>query len=282
MAIVIPHSFTNGYIAEASEVNANFGEVATFINNLENGSGLSSGAITTAKLADSAVTSGKLAPDSVITAKILDGNITTAKILDSNVTTAKIADSNVTAGKLATDSVTTAKIANSAVTLAKLATDAVPGVALISSTTIGSAVSSVTVSSAFSSTYDNYKIIISGGTTSTNLSLLLTFGSTTTGYYNVAYYVLSPAGNEIVNNNGSAISYAASGGTNGLNGCIEVISPNLAKNTQVMASHWFYDQGGGGFTSGYVADTTQYTAFTLTTSTGTMTGGTVKVYGYKN
>jgi hypothetical protein len=29
-------------------------------------------------------------------------------------------------------------------------------------------------------------------------------------------------------------------------------------------------------------DTTAYTAFTLTTSSGTITGGTIKVYGYQN
>jgi hypothetical protein len=38
------------------------------------------------------------------------------------------------------------------------------GLTLISTTTIGTTVSSITVSGAFSATYDNYKIVVSGGT----------------------------------------------------------------------------------------------------------------------
>jgi hypothetical protein len=43
------------------------------------------------------------------------------------------------------------------------------GMTLISTTTIGTAVSSVNVTSAFSTTYDNYKIMISGGVASTTV-----------------------------------------------------------------------------------------------------------------
>ena len=31
-----------------------------------------------------------------------------------------------------------------------------------------------------------------------------------------------------------------------------------------------------------LADTTQYTAFTIAPNTGTLTGGTIRVYGYSN
>lgn len=159
-----------------------------------------------------------------------------------------------------------------------------PGLTLVSSTTIGSAVSSVTVSSAFSSTYDNYKIVVSGGTASTNIALAITFGSTSTGYYGSMYYNLygTGAGNDVVTNNGGSIPSVASAESNGLNGVIEVMSPNLAKYTYVMSSAHYANQGGAGFVNGYLANTTQYTAFTLTCNTGNITGGTVKVYGYKN
>jgi len=33
---------------------------------------------------------------------------------------------------------------------------------------------------------------------------------------------------------------------------------------------------------GYVNNTTQYTAFTISPSSGTLTGGTIRVYGYRN
>lgn len=57
------------------------------------------------------------------------------------------------------------------------------GLALITAQTIGSAVSSVTVASAFSATYDAYKIVVTGGAGSTNQALTLTLGSASTGYY---------------------------------------------------------------------------------------------------
>jgi hypothetical protein len=40
--------------------------------------------------------------------------------------------------------------------------------------------------------------------------------------------------------------------------------------------------GVGNSFAGYLADNTSYSAFTLTASTGNMTGGTIRVYGYKN
>ena len=53
---------------------------------------------------------------------------------------------------------------------------------LISSTTIGTTVSSVTVSSAFSSTYDAYKIVLTGGVGSASDSAIaLKLGSTKIG-----------------------------------------------------------------------------------------------------
>jgi hypothetical protein len=39
---------------------------------------------------------------------------------------------------------------------------------------------------------------------------------------------------------------------------------------------------GIGTVSGMLNNTTSYTAFTITPSSGTMTGGTVRVYGYAN
>ena len=75
MAITIPHSFTNGTIAEASEVNANFDAVENYVNGLSTGTNIDSSAITAAKLASSAVT----------TTKIADGSVTYAKLDSTDV-----------------------------------------------------------------------------------------------------------------------------------------------------------------------------------------------------
>jgi hypothetical protein len=64
------------------------------------------------------------------------------------------------------------------------------GMTLISTTTIGTTVSSVNVTSAFSTTYDNYKIIVSGGVSSSTPTFSLKLGSTATGYYSAGRYVV--------------------------------------------------------------------------------------------
>jgi hypothetical protein len=61
MAISIPHTFVAGTIASATTVNANFNEVATYVNGLSDGTNIDSSAITTAKIADGAITQAKLA-----------------------------------------------------------------------------------------------------------------------------------------------------------------------------------------------------------------------------
>jgi len=70
MAITIPHSFTNGTIAEATEVNANTNAIANYVNGLSDGTNIDSSAITAAKLAINAVTTTKIADGSVTEAKL--------------------------------------------------------------------------------------------------------------------------------------------------------------------------------------------------------------------
>jgi hypothetical protein len=161
------------------------------------------------------------------------------------------------------------------------------GMTLVSATTIGSAVGSVTVSSAFSATYDAYKIIVTGGALSTNERLTLTLGSTSTGYY--ASYFRTTSFSDAsydgqILNNGSGWVESGYGTSSGLGMNIELQSPFLAKTTILGG---VYQRGnttvvGNGTISGMLNDTTSYTAFTITPVAGTMTGGTVRVYGYLN
>ena len=159
------------------------------------------------------------------------------------------------------------------------------GLNLISTTTIGSAVSSVTVSDAFSATYDNYRVIVSGGGASTNNTLNLTLGATSTGYSRVllslTFGSTSLAG--FTNENTSSITSVALGQTTDLVGCFDLFMPFAAKRTTLNTTAFRPAAGGAcNILLGYVDNTTSYTAFTLTTSTGTITGGTIRVYGYQN
>jgi hypothetical protein len=61
-------------------------------------------------------------------------------------------------------------------------------------------------------------------------------------------------------------------------------NPNKAKKTGIIFTGTSFDQTSTAMTYNpyFIADTTQYTAFTLTPGSGTITGGTIRVYGYQN
>jgi hypothetical protein len=155
------------------------------------------------------------------------------------------------------------------------------GLWLVKTQTIGTAVSSVTVTGAFSADYDNYKIIISGGASSAQAFLNLQLGASTTGYY-YANSGVTYAGVAFVGGASNTTSFL--GGSafigNGLQANIELQNPFLAKYT--------FSQCSGLNTTlatpsiGYHGVATSYTAFTILASTGTLTGGTIRVYGYRN
>lgn len=157
------------------------------------------------------------------------------------------------------------------------------GLWLVKTQTIGTAVSSVAVTNAFSSTYDNYIILLSGGASSAGSSLRLQLGAAATAYY--AGYVQVTLATAAVagtaDNNATIFSTVGVGDVDGLSMSVTVISPNLAKHT------WIHGMGqvGNAVTrtfSGKQASNTQFTGFTISPNTGTLTGGTIRVYGYRN
>jgi len=158
------------------------------------------------------------------------------------------------------------------------------GLTFIKSQTIGSTVSSVTVTDAFSATYDNYLIVVSDGSGSTNSNTQMTLGSTTAGYYQSGPYLSltsSTVNGHNINNgsNWSGTYYS----TTAHSGHINLQNPFLAKNTTMNSV--LIGANSSNFVanySGFLNNTTSYTAFTLTAAGGTMTGGTIRVYGYQN
>jgi hypothetical protein len=154
------------------------------------------------------------------------------------------------------------------------------GLVLISSTTIGSAVSSVVVSSAFSTTYENYKIIVSGGVMSGTSNIQMTLGSATSNYNNQingADFGNTPSS---IGATGAANFTRVGAGTVNFTSCnVDLFMPFLAKPTTLMGS--LVTVGGGYTILAIQTDNTSFTGFTITPTSGTMTGGTIKVYGYK-
>ena len=155
---------------------------------------------------------------------------------------------------------------------------------LVKTQTIGSAVASVNVTGAFSSAYDNYLITVNGGAGSGNNDLNMTLGATSAGYYTAGYFIQSGGsiGSTSVNNGSNWTSVGAAV-INTLNMEMTIYQPNLAKRT-AFNSRMVKATGLNIVVTlqGYVDDATQYTDFTLATSAGTMTGGTIRVYGYAN
>jgi hypothetical protein len=157
------------------------------------------------------------------------------------------------------------------------------GLQLIKTQVIGSAVASVEVTGAFSATYENYKIIVNGGAASAGPTLRFTLGATATGYYWAGEGATFAGVAAIGNGANSSSVDMGSAVPNGIFANIEISSPNLANRT-VFSGSIIRATTTGLFipVGGYVDNATQYTGFTLTPSSGTLTGGTIRVYGYAN
>ena len=157
---------------------------------------------------------------------------------------------------------------------------------LIKKQTIGTAVSSVEVTGAFSADYENYRIVVSGGVASTALGLNLTLGATVTGYYYawVGYTYAGATNNSNSGGAATAFTSVGAGSTTTLQLDVTLCNPFTAKNSVVYGQYLLADTASGLTRTygGHLANTTSYTAFTLTTSTGNITGGTIYVYGLRD
>ena len=156
------------------------------------------------------------------------------------------------------------------------------GMWLIKTQTIAAAVSSVTVTGAFSADYDNYLITLANGTLSANQAIHIRLGSKVTNYktqLNYAAYNNTPA--SLGSTTDTVFTYPIAGTTTGFFGNVNVGSPFLTQNTFVNSA-WNSPSEAGTFV-GQTGDTTSYTAFTLIVAGGaTFTGGTIRVYGMRN
>jgi hypothetical protein len=153
------------------------------------------------------------------------------------------------------------------------------GLWLVKSQAVGSGVSSVTVTGAFSADYDNYLVTYTGGLQSVDTATTFQLGSATTGYYGTFIYGQYTGGSvlQAALNNSSNFLYAGGGGNCFMS--ITVLCPFLACPTRVQSLAG-YQTTYGTFT-GFQDSATQFTSLTISAFSGTLTGGTVRVYGYR-
>jgi hypothetical protein len=150
---------------------------------------------------------------------------------------------------------------------------------LVSATTIGTAVSSVTVTDAFSATYENYKIIVTGGASSATPQINLVLGASTTGYYQSSSGVVYATNAATLSGlNNAAFMRFAIGSANGIYGDTDFSGPFLAKHTYFQGARVFATLAQTH--SGFHGVASSFTDFTITPDAGTLTGGTIYVYGY--
>jgi hypothetical protein len=154
------------------------------------------------------------------------------------------------------------------------------GLVFIKAQTIGSAVASVTVTSAFSTTYDAYKIVITGGVGSTSAFISLALGSVATGYYaSGGSTTYTGTSGTYTTNNGTSWGNVGYGTTDSIYLDVDISQPFLAKNKFIAGRQ--VNATSTAFINGYSSNTASQTAFTITPTSGTFTGGTIAVYGYR-
>lgn len=160
------------------------------------------------------------------------------------------------------------------------------GLELVKTQTLPTGLSSINISDAFSSEFDNYKITISNASTSTGQRIDLRMGTTIAGYYSSLIYhpygtgTGTPVG--LGSPNTSEWQYAGWTTPSQVSFNVDVDQPFLSKNTFIRTQHIQYANAVSGSLAGFLDNNTSYTSFTLLISGGaTFTGGTIRVYGYR-
>ena len=155
------------------------------------------------------------------------------------------------------------------------------GLTFVKSVTIGSGVSSVTVTDAFDSRFENYLIGITGSSSANSGVKINLVGSTASYQWALNYTNYSGVHNIIAGNNTATWEYLGSMRTTGASFTIPIYSPAIARPTSIGSVVWA-DTGATGITTGYHNVSTAYTGFVVSLGTGTFGGGTIRVYGYNN
>jgi hypothetical protein len=178
-----------------------------------------------------------------------------------------------TAGAVLTSADTNTYLANS-------------GLVYVTSTTVGTAVASKVVTSCFNSTFDNYLITYEGGVASVGgaqLRLALNVDTANNYYSNL---ISQTAGVATVNGQafGPLTGFTVIGyvDTGTFANFLTITNPNKALNTTFHGS-WNILGGSSavGTIGGWSIATGANTGFTYYPSSGTLTGGTITVYGYR-
>lgn len=154
----------------------------------------------------------------------------------------------------------------------------------VASVTNGS--TSFTLNGVFSSTFDNYRIVISNmESSSPGGGYYIALGTSSTGanYYMGGYYVNVSTAAQTVHRTNNGDRWIIGTGNNGTKTSVsfDLCAPNLAQRTFLPQVSSYTETGFCGMANGLQDSTTQFTAFTLSSAGATFSSGDVSVYGYR-
>ena len=161
------------------------------------------------------------------------------------------------------------------------------GLVYVKSQTIGTGVSSVTVSDAFSATYDSYQIVIEGTTNATAGAAMLFRCVTSGGADNASnwrgntFYIQSGVAGGLTNDNYSSNASGQCGGFSTSAGSLAFLVQSPFASTRTQLAFTMADNNYWRTSASVLDNATSYTGFKLLANAGTFTGGTITVYGFR-
>ena len=161
------------------------------------------------------------------------------------------------------------------------------GIWKVGSQTVGNAVTYVTVSSVFTSDYDNYKIVYLGGTSSASAVLfrMQLEGITGANYYSSGMQQTAISSTVVTNNvAGTTVWDLGYTGNQFMRWEIDISNTSAVGNGKTAnVAYSCYDSTNsyGGTSAHWLISGSGTTGFTFAPATGTISGGQIYVYGYK-
>jgi hypothetical protein len=155
------------------------------------------------------------------------------------------------------------------------------GLWLVKTQTVGTTVSSVNVTNAFSADYENYLVTYTGGASSSAVVPIdVQMNGSTNAHFAILDYNGYAGGSGVVASN-NRVSWTHVGSSVGSvpNLFFYLQNPFLAQPTFLSGS--YADATNTGTINGVQTQAVSFTGFTINPTLGTFTGGTIRVYGYR-